>query len=108
MVRGFLQISTSSFARQVKAASGKSPGRIIRERVLIEAKALLNSTDLSVRQVCDTLHFPNESFFCRWFKESSGFTPTAFRSGMASGPISLFCSFCAKVLNLNKLRLNKR
>ena len=67
------------FARQVKAASGKSPGRIIRERVLIEAKALLNSTDLSVRQVSDTLHFPNESFFCRWFKESSGLTPTAFR-----------------------------
>ena len=28
------------FARQVKAASGKSPCRIIRERVLIEAKAL--------------------------------------------------------------------
>ena len=81
VVRGFLQISTSSFARQVKAASGKSPGRIIRERVLIEAKALLNSTDLSVRQVCDTLHFPNESFFCRWFKEASGLTPTAFRSG---------------------------
>lgn len=67
------------FARQVKAASGKSPGRIIRERVLIEAKALLNSTDLSVRQVSDSLHFPNESFFCRWFKESSGLTPTAFR-----------------------------
>ena len=66
---------------QVKAVSGKSPGRIIRERVLIEAKALLNSSDLSVRQVCDTLHFPNESFFCRWFKESSGLTPTAFRSG---------------------------
>ena len=79
VVRGFLQISTSSFARQVKAASGKSPGRIIRERVLIEAKALLNSTDLSVRQVCDTLHFPNESFFCRWFKEASGLTPTTFR-----------------------------
>ena len=69
------------FARQVKAASGKSPGRIIRERVLIEAKALLNSTDLSVRQVSDTLHFPNESFFCRWFKEASGLTPTAFRRG---------------------------
>ena len=67
------------FARQVKAVSGKSPGRIIRERVLIEAKALLNSTDLSVRQISDTLHFPNESFFCRWFKESSGLTPTAFR-----------------------------
>ena len=67
------------FARQVKAVSGKSPGRIIRERVLIEAKALLNSSDLSVRQISDTLHFPNESFFCRWFKESSGLTPTAFR-----------------------------
>ena len=79
VVRGFLQISTSSFARQVKAVSGKSPGRIIRERVLIEAKALLNSSDLSVRQISDTLHFPNESFFCRWFKEASGLTPTTFR-----------------------------
>ena len=69
------------FARQVRAVSGKSPGRIIRERVLIEAKAMLNSTDLSVRQISDTLHFPNESFFCRWFKEASGLTPTAFRSG---------------------------
>lgn len=74
-------VCSKYFARQVKAASGKSPGRIIRERVLIEAKALLNSTDLSVRQISDTLHFPNESFFCRWFKEASGLIPTAFRSG---------------------------
>ena len=95
------------FARQVKAVSGKSPGRIIRERVLIEAKALLNSTDLSVRQVCDTLHFPNESFFCRWFKEASGRTgPARHGHGFGLAPKSLFCSIYAKGLNLNELRLN--
>ena len=80
-VKGIYRFTEQRFRgdRQVKAASGKSPGRIIRERVLIEAKALLNSTDLSVRQISDTLHFPNESFFCRWFKEASGLTPSAFR-----------------------------
>lgn len=72
-------VSTKYFTRQIKAASGKSPGRIIRERILIEAKALLNSTDLTVSQISEAMHFPNMSFFCRWFKMFSGLTPTGFR-----------------------------
>lgn len=72
-------VCATYFARQVKAVSGKSPMLIIRERAIIEAKALLNTTDMSVHQISEAMHFTNESFFCRWFKEGSGLTPTEFR-----------------------------
>lgn len=74
-------VCATYFTRQIKAVSGKSPSQIIRDRVLVEAKAMLNSTDMSVHQISEALHFSNDSFFCRWFKEASGRTPTEFRQG---------------------------
>lgn len=67
------------FTRQVKAASGKTPAQIIKERVIIEAKAMLNSCDDSVKHISEALNFPNTAFFCRYFKQETGMTPSEFR-----------------------------
>lgn len=72
-------VCTTYFTRQIKTISGKSPIQIIRKRVLAEAKAMLNSTAMSVLQISEALNFTTESSFCRWFKEASGLTPTGFR-----------------------------
>lgn len=67
------------FTRQVKTASGKTPAQLIKERVIIEAKAMLNTSEESIKRISETLNFPNVAFFCRYFKEATGMTPTEFR-----------------------------
>ena len=39
----------------------------------------LRQTDLSIKQVCDTLGFPNPSFFGKYVKEHFGRTPMQLR-----------------------------
>ena len=72
-------VCTKYFTRQIKAASGKTPAQLIKERVVIEAKAMLNSCDDSVKQISEAMNFPNVAFFCRYFKDATGMTPTEFR-----------------------------
>lgn len=78
-------VSPKHFSKMVRLASGKVPASLIRDRVIIEAKVLLSSTQMSVREIADTLHFQTDSFFCRYFRQKTGMTPTAFREGNKSG-----------------------
>lgn len=72
-------VSPKHFSKMVRLASGKVPVRLIRDRVIIEAKALLSSTQMSVREIAETLHFQTDSFFCRYFRQETGMTPTDYR-----------------------------
>ena len=72
-------VSPKHFSKMVRLASGKVPVSLIKDRVIVEAKALLSSTQMSVREIADTLHFQSDSFFCRYFRQRTGMTPTAFR-----------------------------
>jgi AraC-like DNA-binding protein len=40
----------------------------------------LKQTDLSVKQICDRLGFPNPSFFGKYVREHFGMTPLAIRN----------------------------
>jgi len=77
-------VSPKHFSKMVRLASGKVPVTLIKDRVIIEAKALLSSTQMSVREIADTLHFQTDSFFCRYFRQKTGMTPTAFREGQSA------------------------
>jgi transcriptional regulator GlxA family with amidase domain len=48
--------------------------------VIAEAKALLMNTSMSVQQISLELHFPNQSFFGKYFKSHMGISPGEFRS----------------------------
>ncbi|MCR5065712.1 MAG: helix-turn-helix domain-containing protein, partial [Bacteroidales bacterium] len=41
-----------------------------------EIERRLRYTDMSIKQVSVSLHFPNTSFFGRYFKQHTGITPT--------------------------------
>ncbi len=58
---------------------GRAAGDVIRDRVLLEAKRLLTSADLTVTSVADELNFPDNSYFTRFFKKYEGATPEEFR-----------------------------
>ncbi|RYF95612.1 MAG: helix-turn-helix domain-containing protein [Chitinophagaceae bacterium] len=59
--------------------TGRTAGEQIRERVLLEAKRLLISTDLTVTQIAHELEFHDNSYFNRFFKKYAGLTPEEFR-----------------------------
>ncbi|PVD53134.1 AraC family transcriptional regulator [Terrimonas sp.] len=58
---------------------GKTAGELIRERVLLEAKRLLTNVNITAAEIAYELNFQDNSYFSRFFKKYSGYTPEAFR-----------------------------
>ncbi len=67
------------FSTVIKKRSGKLPMDWITERTIVLIKFLLQNSDKSIQEISNNLNFPNQSFFTRYFKNHTGFTPTAFR-----------------------------
>lgn len=63
-----------------KKHSGKTANEWITEHVLEDIRYYLRQTDLSIKQICARLGFPNTSFFGKYVKEHFGCTPMTFRS----------------------------
>lgn len=63
----------------VKSTSGKCVSRWIDEFVVREAKNLLKYSTKNIQEISNELHFPNQSFFSKYFKRYTGITPTDFR-----------------------------
>ncbi|MBB1150533.1 MULTISPECIES: AraC family transcriptional regulator [unclassified Myroides] len=58
---------------------GKSAGDMIRDRILLESKRLLISTNLSASEIAYRLNFKDSSYFTRFFKKYVYTTPDEFR-----------------------------
>jgi AraC-like DNA-binding protein len=66
-------------SRVIKSASHKSANDWIDEHVILEAKALLKSTSMTVQQISEELNFPSQSFFGKYFKRIVGVSPKEYR-----------------------------
>lgn len=74
-----LNISPNYLNIICKKNLGVSATQLIQQRVLLEAKRLLQSTDLSVKEIAFELAFADHAYFSNFFKSQTGVTPTAFR-----------------------------
>lgn len=63
----------------VRQVSGKSAKKWIDDFVISEASFLLKHDDLSIQQISQEMNFPNQSFFGKFFKEQTGYSPSEFR-----------------------------
>lgn len=52
---------------------------IIASAVILDAKAKLHNSDLTVQEISNSLNFPNASFFGRYFKRYTGYSPIQYR-----------------------------
>ena len=75
-----LHISPKYLGSLVVQLTGRTASKWIAGYVIAEAKALLLNTNMSVQQVSLELHFPNQSFFGKYFKSHMGISPGAYRS----------------------------
>jgi len=75
-----LSVHVNHLNRAVKLVTGKSTTTHISERIIIEAKALLQYTDWTVSQIAYALGFEYPTYFNNFFKKMTGSPPTSFRS----------------------------
>ncbi|MFF8657136.1 helix-turn-helix transcriptional regulator [Streptomyces huasconensis] len=76
-----LGVSVSYLSEAVKASTGRTPGELIRQARVHEAKRLLLRTELSVRQIAGRVGFGDPAYFCRFFRRETGASPGDFRRG---------------------------
>ncbi len=74
-----LGISTKYLSVVVKKISGKSAAKWIDESVILEAKALLSYSTLSIYEIAQELNFSTQSFFGKYFKHHTGVSPSRFK-----------------------------
>ena len=72
-------ISTTHLRDTVKEISGYSPGQLIRQEIIFEAKRKLANTEATTAQIGYSLNFDDTSYFSRFFKRETGFSPSAYR-----------------------------
>jgi AraC-like DNA-binding protein len=72
-------VSPAYLNEAVKSVLRRTPGQLIRQAQLLEAKRLLARTELTVQQVAKELGFADPSYFCRFFRREQGQTPGDFR-----------------------------
>jgi YesN/AraC family two-component response regulator len=74
-----LCITAKHLSAVVKNVSGQSPTDIINSYVILDAKISLTTTDMTIQEISARLHFPNQSFFGRYFKQHTGLSPRQYR-----------------------------
>lgn len=74
-----MSLTPKYLSKVIREASGKSVSQWIDEMVIMEAKAMLKSSNLTVLQISEKLNFPNASFFGSYFKKRTGFSPIQYR-----------------------------
>ena len=70
-----LNITSKYLTTAIKKATGRPVLEWLHEAVLIEAKMLLKTTDLTVQEISDRLSFSSPSAFVQFFKKHTGTTP---------------------------------
>jgi AraC family transcriptional regulator, transcriptional activator of pobA len=62
-----------------KTTLGKTCSELINEYIILESKRYLLATSNQVNQIADHLGYEDVSYFIRFFKKQTGYTPDAFR-----------------------------
>ncbi len=74
-----LYITPNHLNAVCKDSLGVSAGKLIRDRIILEAKRLLINVDLRVAEIAEKLNFEDQSYFVKFFKRYEGVTPDKFR-----------------------------
>ncbi|MBR2623854.1 MAG: AraC family transcriptional regulator [Paludibacteraceae bacterium] len=75
-----LSLSPKYLSHIIKETTGRGAPQWINEYVITNAKVLLNERrDLSIKEISETMGFAELPLFCRYFKRSTGMSPSEFR-----------------------------
>lgn len=74
-----LNISTYQLNAITKETLGKTSSELINEHIILESKRYLLATSNQVNQIAYHLGYEDISYFIRFFKKHTGYSPEAFR-----------------------------
>ncbi len=74
-----LCITPKYLSEAVKHVSRRTPNEWIDNYVILEARVLLKNTTKTIKEITKELHFPNQSFLGKYFKEHVGMSPSEYR-----------------------------
>jgi AraC family transcriptional regulator, transcriptional activator of pobA len=77
-----LNITPNYLNMIVKETTGLTANELVHKRIVLEAKRLLINYQLDIAQIAFELGFKDASYFARFFKRSTGLSPTEFRNGI--------------------------
>ena len=77
-----LCLTSKHLSKIIRETSGRAANDWIDDLVVLEAKALLKSTNMTIQQISDELSFPSQSFFGKYFKRVTGISPSEYKGKM--------------------------
>lgn len=75
-----LHLTPQYLSTFLKEKTGRSVTQWIDHILVLEAKTLLKSTNLSIKEISNELNFGETSIFCRYFKRITGVSPKSYRN----------------------------
>jgi AraC-like DNA-binding protein len=76
-----LCVTPKYLSEVVKLISKRTPNEWIDNYVVLEIRVLLKNSTKSIKEITRDLHFPNQSFFSKYFREHVGISPSEYRRG---------------------------
>jgi len=74
-----LFIHPTHFSNTIKLTTGKSPCDFVEERIIIEAKKMLDNEAYSIKDISYKLTFKEPTNFTKFYKTMEGITPKQYR-----------------------------
>lgn len=74
-----LNLSSYQLNSITKASVGKTVSELINDQIILEAKRYLLATPNQIKEIADHLGYEDISYFIRFFKKHTGYSPEAFR-----------------------------
>ena len=78
-VAQYCYISTKQLTRLFQRLEDVNPGEYIAQVRVARIEALLQNSELKLKQISETLHFSSEYYFNTFFKRYAGITPGSYR-----------------------------
>lgn len=74
-----LAITPNHLTQLVKQVTGKTSIELMQEKLIVEVKRLLLHTNMTISEIAELMHFPDQSYFSKYFKKISGISPMQYR-----------------------------
>lgn len=74
-----LNITAKYLSEAVKSVSQRTPNDWIDQYVTLKIRVMLKNSTKSIKEITEQLHFPNQSFLGKYFKEHVGMSPSQYR-----------------------------
>jgi AraC family transcriptional activator of pobA len=74
-----LHVTPNHLSQSIKSVSGKNALSFINDRIMAEAKSIVQHTDFDIAEIAYQLNFSDPANFGKFFKKHSGTTPLEYR-----------------------------